>query len=228
MGGEQGQEAAGLAGDLQGLEGLGAGGLGGGDSGVVKPAQGAEGVNHVFTPGQPGTAGIGPVLAPAGEPADHQRPQDGEDDLKDHDEDELEPAAAAVAVVAGAHGLADDEGEDAREEEDEGVDDALNEGHGDHVPVGDVGYFVAENAGDLTAAHALEQAGRDGYQGPGFGGAGGKGVDFVRLINADFGLLGEDGVAGERVDGLHAFLQGGVVGIRRDHLDAHHPLGHDA
>ena len=42
MAGEQGQEAAGLAGDLQGLEGLGAGSLGGGDFGVVEPAQGVK------------------------------------------------------------------------------------------------------------------------------------------------------------------------------------------
>src|ERR1035437_9770757 len=118
MGGEQGQEAFGLAGDLQGLEGLGTGGFGGGHLGIVEPAQGAQGVDHVLAASEPGTAGIGPELAPPGEPAHYQRTQDGEDDLEDHDEDELQPAAATVTVVAGAHGLADDEGQDARQEHD--------------------------------------------------------------------------------------------------------------
>ena len=93
MGGQQGHKARARPGDLQGLEGLGMFCLGGGDCGIVEPLQCAQGVNHAFTPRQPGTTRIGPELAPAREPADYQRPQDGENYLEDHDQDELKPAA---------------------------------------------------------------------------------------------------------------------------------------
>ena len=50
------------------------------------------------------------------------------------------------------------------EENDEGVDHALNQSERDHVAIGDVRHLVAEHGLDLLATHALEQAGGNGNQ----------------------------------------------------------------
>ena len=54
--------------------------------------------------------------------------------------------------------LVDDAADDAREEEHEGVHDALDQRERDHVAVGDVADFVAEHRFDFVAAHVAQQA----------------------------------------------------------------------
>ena len=62
--------------------------------------------------------------------------------------------AGPVAVLGLEHDLVDDVADDAREEDDEGVDHALDQRQRDHVAVGDVGDLVAQHRFGLVPAHA--------------------------------------------------------------------------
>ena len=73
----------------------------------------------------------------------------------------------------------------ARNKDDEGVHDALNQGHGHHIAVGDVADFVRDDRFRFVAAHALQQAGADGDQRGVAACAGGEGVDVRRVVDSD-------------------------------------------
>ena len=109
----------------------------------------------------------------------------------------------------GTHRLADDKGQHPGQEQHEGIDDALDQSHGHHVAIGDVRDFVAEHPLDFAAAHAPQQAGRNGDQRPGFCRAGREGVHLLGFVNADFGQFGQAGGAGQRVNGVHQVRKAG-------------------
>ena len=135
---------------------------------------------------------IGAELAPAREGGHHHGAEEAEHDLEDDHDRELHHAAILVA-----HVLADGEGDHAREEHHEGVHDALEQGHGHHVAVGDVRDLVAEDALDLVAVHALRsRPARDRDQGPRLGRAGGEGVHLGAVVVAHLGHRRQPGAAG--------------------------------
>ena len=123
---------------------------------LVVRGEAAQRANHAIAPGERGAAVVGPELALPREPRDDERPQNPQHDLQD-DHDQKRPAAVAALAVAAA--VRDDVRNQPREEDDERVDDALQQRHGDHVAVGDMGDLVAEHAFYLVVTHRAEQAG---------------------------------------------------------------------
>ena len=109
--------------------------------------------------------------------------------------------------------------------QDERVHDALDQRHRDHVAVGDVRDLVRQDALDLLAAHALQQAGRDGHQAPALRGTGGEGVHLGRLVVADLGHR-QVGLLRELPDLVVEPVEVGVAGAPVHEADAHRPLGH--
>ena len=63
------------------------------------------------------------------------------------------PCAALVLE----HDAVDDAADDPRQEEHEGVHDALDQRERDHVAVGDVADFVTQHGLDFIAAHVAQQ-----------------------------------------------------------------------
>ena len=163
---------------------------------------------------------VGAELAPAREPGDDHRREDAEDDLQHDHGDEV---AGAVAALGLEHGAIDDRADDAREEDDERVDDALDQRERDHVAVGDVRHLVREHRLDLLLVHRLQEPGRDGDERriPECAGRERVGLAFVDrdFRHADAGLLREalHGRHEPRLD---------VVARLRDDVRAGRPLGH--
>ena len=135
-------------------------------------------------------ARVGAELPPPREPRDDDRGEDPEQDLADHDGDE---EAGPGAALGAEHRPVDDRPDDAREEDHEGVHDALEQGHRHHVAVRDVRDLVAEHRFDLLLAHRLQQAGGDGDERRVLERAGREGVRLALvdrdLRHADAGLL---------------------------------------
>jgi hypothetical protein len=103
---------------------------------------------------------------------------------------------SSVLAQEAVHRVADD----ARQEHHKGVHHALDQRHGDHVAIGDVGHLVADHGLDLFARHALQQAGGHRHQRRVLERAGGKGIG-VAFKDADFGHA-DAGLVGKLAHGL--------------------------
>jgi hypothetical protein len=88
-------------------------------------------------------------------------------------------------IVLAAHGRVDDAADDPRQDDDEGVQHALDQRQRHHVAVGDVADLVADHGLDLVLVHVLQQAGADRHQGVVAVPAGGEGVRRRRVEDAD-------------------------------------------
>ena len=190
-----------------------------------------EGADHGIPSLDLGGHGIGGELAAAGVGHHHQAGQESEEDLGDHRSDEkadapAEPGALSLTPLA-AQRRVDQHADDPGKEDHEGVQDSLEQGHGDHVAVGDVGHLVGEDSLYLALAHALEQSGTDGDQGVSARGPGGEGVGLGALVDPDLGH-GNAGALRLGAHGLHQPLFRGGPGLT-DQLDRvaldGHPLG---
>ncbi len=210
---------ASLVGDFEG----GHGGAFAGIADLLEHAEGLERRDHRLLAGEAGAPGVGAEFAIAGVGRNDDGTEDHENHFKKIDKENVAHRASLLAVAAKAR---DDGGEDAGEEHDEGVDDALQERHGHHIAVGDVGDLMADDSFDLGLFHAAEEARGDGDEGAAAGGAGGKGIHLVGAIDAHFGHLGQIGFAGEAMDDVEKMALLGIGSVRVDHLHAHHPLRH--
>ena len=171
-------------------------------------------------------ARVGAELALAREPGRDHRAEQPEGDLRG-DEDDLAGEVAhhrGPALVAPRHRVAHDQRHDVREVQHEGVHDALDQRHGDHVAVGDVRDLVAEDRLHLLLAHAPKQAGRDRDQAALPGGARGEGVHLGRVVEADLRHR-QVGLLRELADLVVEPVEVGVAGVAVDELDAERPLG---
>ena len=146
MGGEEAEEAFfGGVGDFEG----GHGGVFAWVADFLQDAERLERRDHRVFAGEAGASGVSAEFAVAGIGRDDERAEDHKDKFEEIDEENVAHVAAAGAVVAVAAKAREDIGEDAGEEHDKGVDDALQKRHGHHVAIGDVGDFMAENAFDF-------------------------------------------------------------------------------
>ncbi len=210
------EQLADAAGDAHGLQALG-------QFGRVHAAQAGQCVDHRLPAAhEAGGTRIGAELALAAEPGHDHRGQETQHDVEHDGGDHVADAGAGVVLVVAAQEAVHRVADHAREEHDEGVHHALDQGHGDHVAVGDVGHLVADHGLDLLAGHALQQAGGDRHEGIVLEGAGGEGVR-VALEDADLGHA-DAGLVGELAHGLD---DPGLVGRARavDHAHAGTPLG---
>ena len=114
----------------------------------------------------------------------------------DHGDEE----ARARAALGAEHGAVDEVADDARQEDHEGVDHALDERQRHHVAVGDVRDLVAEHRLDFLACHRLQQAGGDGDQRGVPERAGGERIGLA-LVDRHFGHA-DAGLVGEPAHGL--------------------------
>ena len=130
---------------------------------------------------------------------------------------------ARVVVVAPAQEAVHRIADHARKEHNEGVHYPLDQRHGDHVAVGDVGNLMADHGFDFFARHALQQAGGYGHERGVLERAGGKRIGLA-FKDADFGHA-DAGLVGQAANGLH---DPGFIGVARvvDDPHARAPLGH--
>ena len=110
------------------------------------------------------SARIGAEFTLAAEPGDHHGGGEAQNNVQHDGGDVVADARAAALVVVFAkkaiYGVTDH----AAEEDDKGIHHALDQGHGHHIAVGNVGYFVAEDGFHFIAGHALQQPGGYGHQ----------------------------------------------------------------
>lgn len=104
--------------------------------------------------------------------AQHQFGDDGRD-----------PEGRTVSALGLEHHPVDQMTDDPRQEDHEGVDNALDEGQGHHVAVGHVTHLVGEHRLHLFAAHAVEQSRADRHQGVVARGPGGEGVHVRGIVD---------------------------------------------
>ena len=109
--------------------------------------------------------GIRRVFALAREPKDDERREDAERELQHHHEEEVEPAAVAPALALPLPGIREDGRENARDDDHEGVEDALHERERHHVAVRHMAHLVAENGAQLLPRHLPHDVRRDGDEG---------------------------------------------------------------
>ncbi len=128
-----------------------------------------------------------------------------------------------MAALGLEHRLVDKVADDARQENDEGIDHTLDQGQGHHVAVGDVADFVSEHGLRFVPRHVVEQAGADRDQRAVLVHAGGEGVDVRRVIDRHIGHA-DSGTLRLAPYGFHqpAFA---LIGRRFDDLRAGHELG---
>ncbi len=125
-------------------------------------------------------------LALAGYPHDDDAGEDAEHQLsRDHGAEVAEAVAGFVAQDDPVHEVADD----ARQEDDERVDHALDERQRDHVAVGDVRNFMRQDSFDLFLRHTAQQPGADCHQRRVAPRAGRERVHVGRVVNSHFGRL---------------------------------------
>ena len=90
--------------------------------------------------------------------------------------------------------------DDARQEDDEGIDHALDQRQRHHVAVADVADFVRQHRLDFFLAHALQQAGGYSDQGVIAARPGGEGIRRA-FVDGDLGH-GNAGLLRKALDGL--------------------------
>ena len=210
------EELADAAGNAHGGHGLGQ--LAGGHA-----AQAGQGVDHgLLAAHELSGAGVGAELALAAEPGHHDGRSKAEHDIHHDGGDKVANAGAGVFFVVFAQEAVHRVTHHPADEDHKGVHDTLNQGHGHHVAVGDVGDLVADNRLNLFAGHAAQQAGRHGNQGAVLKGAGSKRVGLA-LKNAHLGHA-DAGLVGELAHGVH---NPGLIGVLRLLNDFHAggPLG---
>src|SRR5690606_35204064 len=116
--------AAVAAKDAESLERLGQGGR------MPGPAEPAQRADHAGAARERGAARVRAELAPPREPRDDQARENAEHELRDDRRDEK---ARPVTALGAEHDAVDDEADDARQENDERVHDALQQSERDHV-----------------------------------------------------------------------------------------------
>ena len=110
-----------------------------------------------------------------------------------------------------------------RQENDEGIDHALDQRQRNHVAIGDVANLVPEHRLGLVLGHRLQQAGTDGHQGVIARHAGGKCIHVGRVVNRDLRHTDAGSVRLPAHGGKQPAL--GRVARRFDHLRTGKPLG---
>ena len=120
---------------------------------AVAAAKRLERRNHVLSARKPRAAAVGAEFALAREPHDDHRREEGQHQLGN---DGRDPERWTMSTFVAENDLVDDAADQARGDEHEGVDDALNQRERHHVAVRDVGHLVAEDGLDLAAVHALQ------------------------------------------------------------------------
>ena len=97
--------------------------------------------------------------------------------------DQRVTVALFALITVSAHEASGNLGNNARDKDNEGVHNALNQRHGHHVTVGNMADFMGDDRFGLIAAHVLQQAGTDGDQGSITARTGGESVNIRRVIN---------------------------------------------
>jgi len=182
--------------------------------------QALQGCDHLVAPLEIRAARVGTELPLPAEPHDHEAGQDAEDELGDDRGDE---ECGPVAPLGLEHHPVHEMSHDAGEEHDEGVDDTLDQGKGDHVPVGHVADLVAQDGLHFAAGHRAQQPRADGNQGAVSAHARGEGVRVGRIVDCH---VGHADPRGRRL-ALHGVHQPGLdlVGRLRDHAGPRHAQG---
>ena len=98
----------------------------------------------------------------------------------------------------------------------------MDEGHGDHIAIGNVRHFVSQDGLNFFVGHVLQQAGRNRDQGRVFEGAGCKCVG-VTLKNTHFGHA-NSGLVGQFFDRIDQPFFVRIARLCND-LDTRAPLG---
>jgi len=157
------------------------------------------------------------------EPGHHHGGGKAEHDIEHHRRDHVADAGSAGALVILAQKAVHRVTDDAAQEHDKSVHDTLNQGHGDHIAVGNVGDFMPNDGLDFLARHAHQQTGADRHQRRILEGTGGKGIGFA-VKNPDLGHA-DASLVSQLANGVD---DPGFVGILRLIDDAHTgaPFGH--
>ena len=166
---------------------------------------------------------VGAEFAAAREPHGDHGGEQAEHDFQHHHDDVVAETTALALAVAGQEAV-HHAAHHARQHDDEGVQHALQQGHGHHVAVGDVRHLMAQHGLGLVLVHRTQQAGRHRHQGIVAVGAGGEGIDLRRIVDGDF-RHADTGRLGLALHGGHQPALG-IVARLLDHLGAGGALGH--
>ena len=96
------------------------------------------------------------------------------------------PASTATLAIATDRAI-DHRADYASEEDHKRIQHALQQGHGDHIAVGNMTDLMGEHGLDLIPAHLLQQTAADGNQRTVACSSGRESVHFRRIVNRDFG-----------------------------------------
>ena len=140
-------------------------------------------------------ASVGTEFAVARKPGHNDGSGKTQHDIEHDGADVVTDAGTGIAAAAASQEAVNGIANHAREENHEGVHDALDQRHGDHVAIGHMGNLVAQHGLDLFLGHALQQAGGYCHQrgvlerprGKGIG----RALENADLGHADLRLVGE-------------------------------------
>ncbi len=192
----------------------------------LERSEGLEGRDHRFAARERRAACIRPEFPEAGIGRNDEGAEDHENDLEEIHEEHVagETSAAAFAIPPEPRNGV---GEDAGQEHDEGVHNALEERHRHHVAVRNVGHLVGKHPLDFVLLHSLKKACRDGDERAALRRARRERVHLVRAVNPHFGHR-HVGAAGQFTNRVQEMAEFRVLGFGVDDLDAQHPLRHDS
>ena len=184
-----------------------------------QPLQGGD---HLLAASQACAAVVGAKLAPAREPHRDHGGEQAEHHVQHHHDQEVE-RTGAVALAVARQGAVDDPAHHPCQHQHEGVEHALQQGHGHHVAVGHVRDLVAKHRLGLVGLHLPQQAGGHRHQGVVAVGTGGEGVDLRGVIDRHLGHADAGGLGLALHRGQQPTL--GVVARLGDHVGAGGALG---
>ncbi len=178
--------------------------------GCSAPPSRRKATKHGIAPSKIGAADIGSELAPTREPHNDYLSEYAEHDLtNDHSDEETRSAAALVTKDEAINRKADKAGED----EHKGVHNALRQGRGNHIAVGDVRDLVGEHRLHVVRRHTVQQPRTDTDQRVVTLHARGKGVQVIGLVDTHVGHTdtGSPGLIPHRVNEPPLSAVGGLV-----------------
>ena len=110
--------------------------------------------------------------------------------------------AAFVFITVTTEKTSGDLRQNARDEDNKGVHNPLDQRHGNHVTVRDMANFVSNNGFSFIRAHVLQQTGTDRNQRGITARPGGKRVNVRRMVDSDL-RHGDTGLTRLRGDRIH-------------------------
>jgi len=143
-----------------------------------------QSLNHFIFPNTSRTSLIGSVFSISREGHKDQRCENSKQHLKEKDGQHIPPTGSFSLIFKyiRIHDMSDNPSE----ENHEGIEDSLEEGHRDHISGKYMAHFMGDDTLDLRWGHGTQESGRYGHQGAIFGRSCRECVWIITLIYANF------------------------------------------